>query len=136
MHTKKSINQLAYQIIGCAIEVHKELGPGLLESVYEECLYEELKNQGLKVKRQVLLPVIYKGKRLTKTYRVDLIVEDIIMLELKVLKYVLPVDKAQLLSYMKLAKIPKGILINFHTDNITKDAIHMVNDHFAQLPEA
>ncbi len=135
MHTKKSVTELGYKIIGCAIEVHKEIGPGLLEAIHEDCLFAELQSNGFEVKKQVKLPVFYKGKRLNKTYRVDLIVDNIIILELKVLEYILPVHRAQLLSYMKLAQIPKGILINFHTDNITKTGIHLVNELFKKLPE-
>ena len=135
MHTKKSINELAYQIIGCAIEVHRELGPGLLESIYEECLYHELIKKGFKVERQTPLPVFYKGIELDKKFRADLVVEEVIMLELKAIELVIPVHKSTLLSYMKLAQKPKGILINFHTNNISKNAVHMVNELFARLPD-
>ena len=136
MQTQKSINQLAYQIIGCAIEVHKEIGPGLLESIYEECLHAELKRSGLNVEKQIGLKINYKGEVLAKKFRIDLMVKNTIVLELKSVEHILPVFKAQLLSYMKLASKPKGILINFHTDNISKNAIHMVNEHFAKLPDA
>ena len=135
MPTKKYINKLAYQIIGCAIEVHKELGPGLLESIYEECLYAELKKQGINVKRQVEYYVNYKGEQLDQKLRVDLVVEDLIITELKCVEAFNPVHKAILLSYMKLAQMPKGLLINFHTDNISKSVVHLVNEIFANLPE-
>jgi len=133
--TQKKINQLGYEIIGCAIEVHKYLGPGLLESVYEECMVDELRLKGIDVKRQVLVPIAYKGKELATPLKLDLLVDNSIIIELKAVEGVLPVHKAQLLSYLKLAEKPKGILINFHTDNIVKSAIHLVTEKFSNLPK-
>jgi GxxExxY protein len=135
MVTKKYVNELAFKIVGCAIEVHKHLGPGLLESVYQRCLIEELHLNNLKVEVQKSVPIYYKGKLLSENLRLDLLVEDLIIIELKVVEVVLPVHKAQLLSYMKLASKPKGLLINFHTDNITKGLTPLVNDLFSDLPE-
>ncbi|KGE86602.1 MAG: GxxExxY protein [Phaeodactylibacter xiamenensis] len=134
--TQSFINNLAYQIVGCAIEVHKHLGPGLLESVYEECLVEELRIRGLKVERQVLVPIAYKGRELSTPLRLDLLVNDIIIIELKAVEIVLPVHKAQLLSYLMLTEKPKGLLLNFHTDNIVKSAVHLVTEEFAKLPKS
>ena len=134
--TQSSINNLAYQIVGCAIEVHKHLGPGLLESVYEECLVEELLIKGLQVERQVLVPIAYKGRELSTPLRLDILVNDIIILELKAVEVVLPVHKAQLLSYLKLTEKPKGLLLNFHTDNIVKSTVHLVTEEFAKLPKS
>lgn len=135
METQKYINDLAYQIIGCAIEVHKQLGPGLLESIYEECFCEELKYSGLTFVRQIFVPVRYKNKDLNIDLRLDVLVEDMIICELKAVEIVLPVHHAQILSYMKLLQKPKGLLINFHTDNLVKSYKPFVNELFAALPE-
>lgn len=102
------------EIIGSAIEVHRVLGPGLLESAYEECLCHELHLRQLEFERQVNLPVEYKGIKLDCSYKIDLIVEREVVLELKAVESVLPVHQAQLLTYMKLAKKRIGLLINFN----------------------
>lgn len=133
--TQKEINSLAYEVIGCAIEVHLELGPGLLESIYEECFCEELVSRHIKYVRQAKVPVTYKSRNLALDLRLDVLVEDLIVCELKAIESILPVHKAQLLSYMKLLQKPKGLLINFHTDNITKSVVPMVNEYFASLPK-
>lgn len=132
--SQKEINQLSYGIVGCAIEVHKHLGPGLLESIYEECMIHELRSKDFDVKNQVLVPVIYKGLEIRQSLRLDILINDAIIVELKALEGILPVHKAQLLSYMKLAQKPKGLLINFFTDNITKSVIPLVNEYFSLLP--
>lgn len=134
MMSQKEINQLSYGIVGCAIEVHKHLGPGLLESIYEECMIHELRSKDFDVKNQVLVPVIYKGLEIRQSLRLDILINDAIIVELKALEGILPVHKAQLLSYMKLAQKPKGLLINFFTDNITKSVIPLVNEYFSLLP--
>lgn len=108
------LNELSGRIIGCCIEVHKALGPGLLESVYEECLSFELNEKGLRFERQKDLPVIYKGVRLNSGYRIDIIVENSVVIELKAVEHILPVHKAQILSYMKLLNSNIGLLINFN----------------------
>lgn len=113
---------LTREIIGGAIEVHRALGPGLLESVYEECLAHELAERGLRVARQVPLPVVYKGKRLDCGYRMDLIANDLVILEIKAIERVLPVHEAQLLSYLKLSVKKLGLLLNFHVPYM-KDGI-------------
>lgn len=133
--TKKSVNGLAYKIVGCAIEVHKELGAGLLESVYETCLADELKLQGLDVQTQVELPVQYKGRLLNANFRMDLVVENLIVVEVKSVAEWNEIFKAQLMTYVKLSGLPKGLLINFYTANITKSLIPIVDKVFAQLPE-
>jgi GxxExxY protein len=133
METQKYINDLAYDIIGCAIEVHKELGPGLLESIYEECFCEELTLRKFSFIRQKFVPVIYKKRELNVDLRLDVLVEDLIICELKAIEVLLPVHSAQVLSYMKLLQKPKGLLINFHTDNIVKTYKPFVNDIFARL---
>ncbi len=106
---------LTREIIGAAIEVHKTLGPGLLEPVYEECLALELVDRGLTTQRQVKVPVVFKGRTLDMDYRLDMLVNDAVILELKAVEKVLPVHEAQLLTYMKLSKQRVGLLLNFHT---------------------
>lgn len=107
---------LTDQIIGCAIQVHRTLGPGLLESAYEHCLAQELSLQRLSFERQVPLPIEYKGVELECGYRIDLLVEDQVVLELKAVETVLGVHKAQLLSYLKLSGKRTGLLLNFHVE--------------------
>lgn len=106
---------LTDQIIGAAIEVHRELGPGLLESSYEICLCEELRLRSLRYRRQVDLPIRYKGVTLSAGYRIDLIVEETVTIEIKACEEILPVHKAQLLTYLRLTKLKLGLLLNFHT---------------------
>ncbi len=119
--------QLTEAIIGAAIEVHSELGPGLLESAYEECLCHELMLRGLSFKRQVELPVVYKGIKLDCGYRIDIIVEDRVVLELKTVEKLLPVHEAQLLTYLKLSGKRVGLLINFYSAVIRNSIKRMVN---------
>ena len=134
--TKKYVNDIAYKIVGCAIEVHKQLGPGLLESVYETCLIEELITQGFNVKKQVQVPINYKGKDLGSTLVLDLLVNDLIIVEIKAVEIMIPVFKAQLLSYLKLTGKLKGLLINFHCENIKDHLVPLVTGEFAKLPES
>ncbi|MBU3660921.1 MAG: GxxExxY protein [Flavobacteriales bacterium] len=135
MHTKKSITQLSYQITGLAIKVHRELGPGLLESVYEKCLKYELEKNGFSVYQQMVIPVIYDNLVMDIDLRLDLLVNDCIVIELKAIENLLPVHEAQILTYMKLLKKPQGLLINFFTDNITKSLKPFVNEYFSELPD-
>lgn len=136
MVTQEYVNDISYKIVGCAIEVHKQLGPGLLESIYEECLVEELKNSGFKVLRQVLVPIAYKSRELGIPLKLDLLINDIVIVELKSVEVVIPIFKAQLLSYLKLSGKPKGLLINFNCENITKELIPLVTDEFSKLPKS
>lgn len=108
------LNEISEQIIGAVIEVHKQLGPGLLESVYEVCLGQELSLRGVQFQAQVAVPVVYKGVRLAADFRADLIVENQIVVELKAIEKIQPVHQAQLLSYLKLAGYKLGLLINFN----------------------
>jgi GxxExxY protein len=128
--TKKQITQLSYEITGCAITVHKALGPGLLESVYQKCLTHELGKRGYSVIQQVAVPVYYDDQVIDTELRLDLLVNDTIVIELKAVENTLPVHEAQLLTYMKLLKKPQGLLINFYTDNITKSLKPFVNEYF------
>jgi len=107
-------NEISKKIIGCAIEVHKLLGPGLLEGAYEECLYYELRQTGLKVERQKPLPVVYKEVKLEAGYRIDLLVEDCVLVELKSVEAIHDVHIAQVLTYLKLSGCKLGLLINFN----------------------
>ena len=117
------LNQLSYQIIKAAINVHKELGPGLLESVYQACMVIELKNMGIKVEPEVALPIIYQGVKVhNEGFRLDLLVEDTIIVELKSVEKVQNVHKKQLLTYLRLAKKPLGLLINFN-EVVLKDGL-------------
>jgi GxxExxY protein len=107
-------NQVTEKIIGCAIEIHKTLGPGLLESAYEECLCFELSHCGLSFRRQVPLPLKYKGIKLDCGYVMDLVVEDLVVVELKTVEKLLPIHEAQLLTYLKLYQRSVGLLVNFN----------------------
>ena len=123
------LNQLSSQIIKAAITVHKELGPGLLESVYQACLVMELKSMGIEVQAEVPLPVYYRGQKIDdQGFRLDLLVEDTIIVELKSVQRVEPVHKKQLLSYLRLADKRLGLLINFN-EVLLKDGItRIIND--------
>jgi len=118
----RRVNRITDKIIGCAIEVHRHLGPGLLESAYEECTCYEIVQAGLAVKRQVPLPAAYKGIKLDCGYRMDSVVEEAVILEFKTVEKLLRVDEAQLLSYLKLTGLSVGLLINFHTP-VLKDGL-------------
>jgi GxxExxY protein len=122
MVTPPQNDLLTEKIIGFAIEVHRHLGPGLLESAYEECLCYELTQSGLVFRRQVPLPVVYKGVHLDCGYRLDLVVEKQVILELKTVERLMPIHDAQLLTYMKLSGIPTGLLLNFNIP-ILKDGL-------------
>jgi GxxExxY protein len=113
---------LTEKVIGLAIEVHRALGPGLLESAYEECLEYELKKAGMKVERQLHLPVVYKEIRLEQAYRIDLLIEGRLILELKTVDKILPVHEAQLLTYLRLSKIKTGLILNFQVP-VLKDGL-------------
>ena len=115
-------DELSNKVIGCAIEVHRNLGPGLLESTYKQCLAHELKIEGMPFKLQFPLPVEYKGIKLDCGYRIDLLVANILIVELKSVENVLPIHQAQLLTYMKLSGIKIGLLMNFNVKYM-KDGI-------------
>ena len=132
--TKKQVTQLSYEIAGCAITVHKALGPGLLESVYQKCLTYELIKRGYSVLQQLAVPVNYDELVIDTELRLDLLVNDIVVVELKAIEVVLPVHEAQILTYMKLLRKPQGLLINFFTENITSTLKPFVNEYFKALP--
>ena len=118
-----NLNKITEKIIGAAIDVHRELGPGLLESAYEACVAYELVDRGLAVERQKQLPISYRGKRIDVGYRIDLLVEETVIVELKAVDHVIPIHEAQLLSYLKLSGCRVGLLINFNV-KVLKDGIH------------
>ncbi len=134
MNTQKQIDELTYEVIGCAIEVHKHLGAGLLESIYHQCLIEELKSKNINYQSELKLPIIYKGKELETDFRCDLFIENCLVVELKSVSEIHPMHDAQLLTYMKLLKAPKGIIINFNCKNIFKEGQKTyVNEYFKYL---
>ncbi|WP_430972478.1 GxxExxY protein [Sunxiuqinia rutila] len=130
MISKIEYEEIGRKIVHASYEVHRELGPGLLESVYEVCLAEELRNLHLEVERQVKLPVIFKGKVLEKEFFIDLLVEKSIVIELKAVEIILPVHEVQLLTYMKLANMKLGYLINFNVPLIKIGIKRKVNNYF------
>ena len=134
METKEYIDRLNYRIIGCAIEVHKVLGPGLLENVYEKCFIHELRIKELNVKNQCSIPVHYKGIEVDCDLRFDVLVNDLVIVELKAVETMHPIFDAQLLTYMKLLEKPKGILINFNCNNLFYEGQKtFVNEYYARL---
>ncbi len=133
--TKKQVTQLSYDITCFAIKVHKNLGPGLLESIYETCLKFELERNGYSVKQQVFADVVYDGLLMETTLKLDLLVNDLVVVELKTVEELKTVHQAQLLTYMKLLQKPQGLLINFFTDNIIKSMKPFVNEYFTSLPD-
>ena len=128
--TKKMITRLSYEIMGCAIEVHKELGPGLLESIYEKCLIFELNKNGFNVVNQLSIQIKYKEIELNSNFRLDLLVNDLIIVEIKSVVQLLPIHQAQLLTYMKLLKKPQGLLLNFNSTNLSKESVPLINEYF------
>ncbi|WP_346861877.1 GxxExxY protein [uncultured Draconibacterium sp.] len=120
-------NDISGKIIGCAIEVHKALGPGLLESAYEECLFYELKEAGLMVERQKPLPVVYKEVKLEAGYRIDLLVERKVVVELKAVEALNDVHTAQVLTYLKLSGCKLGLLLNFNVYRLSDGIKRLVN---------
>lgn len=134
--TKSYLNDLTYQINGAAIEVHKILGPGLLESVYHKCLKKELIERGISFNSELIVPLQFKGLELETDLRCDLFVENCIVVELKAIENIAPIHQAQLLTYMKLLEAPKGILFNFHTVNLFREGQKtFVNEYFKALKE-
>jgi GxxExxY protein len=125
----EELNRISGLILQCSVEVHKQLGPGLLESVYEVCLVKELIAKGLKVHRQVFLPVVYKGDVLDLDFRIDLLVNDEVIVELKAIEGILPVHEAQLLTYLKIAGKRLGLLINFNEALLKSGFKRMLNGY-------
>tara|TARA_R110002072_G_scaffold210657_1_gene368277 strand:+ start:617 stop:1033 length:417 start_codon:yes stop_codon:yes gene_type:complete len=134
--TQKYLDDLTYELVGAAIEVHKAMGRGLLESVYHECLKEELLHRKINFLSELKIPVSYRSKKLTIDFRCDFFVENSIIIELKSINEFSAIHEAQLLNYMKLLKAPKGILINFNCNNIFHEGQKtLVNQYFSDLPK-
>jgi GxxExxY protein len=129
MQEKDRLDQISRRIIGAAIEVHRHLGPGLLESAYQSCLVFELKQLGLRLEEQKALPVVYKKVKLDCGYRLDLLVEDEIIVEIKAIEKLLPIHEAQPLSYLRLARKRVGLLMNFHVP-VLKDGLKRIVNEF------
>jgi GxxExxY protein len=121
--TKDSSNDGTYDVLGAAIEVHRQLGPGLLESIYETCLCRELTYRGIPFQRQVCLPLQYRGLKLDCGYRLDIVVSGSVIVEVKAVRKVLPIHRAQLLTYLKLTKYRLGLLINFNVE-VLRSGLH------------
>ena len=136
MVTQRYLDDLTYEVVGAAIEVHKIMGRGLLESVYHQCLKEELAHRKINFLTEMRIPVLYKNKQLDIDFRCDLYVEKCLVVELKAVQEMTSVFEAQLLTYMKLLKSPKGILINFNCFNIFNEGQKTyVNEYFNLLPK-
>ena len=129
MQSRVNLNELTSQVIGACIEVHRELGPGLLESAYEECLCYELARRGIQFTRQQPLPVVYKGVRLDCGYQLDVLVENSLILELKSIDKLHPIHDAQLLTYLKLANLSLGLLFNFNVQVLRQGIRRIVNNY-------
>jgi len=121
------LDKISYIIIGLAIEVHRNLGPGLLESAYQECLFYEIKNEGLVVEKEKALPIIYKNLKLEHGYWIDLLVENKIVIELKTVENFTPVHYAQILTYLKLGKYPLGLLLNYNSKILRNNIKRFIN---------
>lgn len=133
--TKSYLKDLVYQVNGAAIEVHKEIGPGLLESVYHKCMERELEFRGINFETELVIPIEYKGLELDANLRCDLFVENELVLELKALEKVLPIHEAQVLSYMNLLNVSMGLIINFNVTNIYKEGQKTYVNHNYRLLE-
>ena len=121
MITKRYLKDLIYKVNGAAIEVHKALGPGLLESVYHKCMKHELSLRKINFQSELIIPVSYKGIRIDAELRCDLYVENILPVELKAIEGILPIHEAQIITYMKLLEAPEGLMLNFNVTNIFKE---------------
>jgi GxxExxY protein len=132
--TQKYLDELTFNVIGAAIEGHKNMGSGLLESVYQQCMIEELTNRNINFISEFKVPVVYKGKELDIEFRCDLFVENCLVVELKSVSEIKPIHDAQVLNYMNLLKVPKGIIINFNCFNIFREGQKtFVNEYFKKL---
>jgi GxxExxY protein len=124
---RRSAHSISREIIGTALKVHSTLGPGLFESAYEACLAHELRKRGFRVLRQVILPLVYDGVQLDEGYRIDLLVDDLVIVELKTVEAIHPVHEAQIISYLKLSKKPLGLILNFKVSHMRDGIKRFVN---------
>jgi GxxExxY protein len=130
------VQALSYKIIGLAIEVHRQLGPGLLESAYQECLFYEIKKAGLKVEKEKSLPIVYKEIELNHGYKIDLLVENVLVIELKTVDNYTSVHFAQILTYLKLGKYPLGLLINYNSIILKNSIKRFINTALIKRDES
>ena len=134
--SKKYLDKLSYEVIGAAIEVHKELGPGLLEKIYQKCLSRELILRGIRFETEKLIDFEYKGELLGLDLKADFIIEECLIVEIKAAQELIPLYDAQVLGYMRLLNVPKGILINFNVSNIFHHGQKtFVNEYYQYLPD-
>ncbi|MBZ4037718.1 GxxExxY protein [Flavobacterium sp. 17A] len=136
MITQKYLDELTFDVLGACIEVHKAMGRGLLESIYHECLKEELRYRKISFFTELNVPLVYRNKELVANLKCDLLIENCLVVELKAALETTPIHEAQLMTYMKLLKAPKGILVNFNCFNIFKEGQKtFVNEYFKLLPK-
>ncbi|MEL1240956.1 GxxExxY protein [Flavobacterium flavipallidum] len=136
MVTRKKLKDLVYRINGAAIEVHKHLVPGLLESIYHKCMIKELSLRGINFKSELTIPIEYKGLELESDLRCDLFIDDCLVLKLKAVDKIAPIHKAQLITYMNLLEAPMGLLINFNVTNIFHEGQQtLLSDFYRRLEE-
>ena len=134
MLTRKYLEELEYQVTGACIEVHKQLGPGLLERVYHQCLAREFQFKNILFSSEHVVKIIYRDLELDSLLRADFLVERCLIIEVKAVEIILPIHKAQILTYMKLLKAPKGLLVNFNCNNIVQEGkTSFVNDFYREL---
>lgn len=129
LELSEELNALSYKVIGLAIEVHRQLGPGLLESAYQQCLYYEIRKAGLKVEKEITLPIIYKEIKLDQGYRIDLLIEDKLVVELKTVENFTSVHFAQILTYLKLGNYPLGLIINYNSKILRNNIKRFINSN-------
>jgi GxxExxY protein len=133
---KKLVDKLSYDVLGAAIEVHKTIGPGMIESVYHDCMKHELSLRNIGFQTELVVPIDFKGMKLAADLKCDLFVEDLLVIELKAVSTLAPIHQAQLFTYMKLLNAPKGLLVNFNCVNLFRDGQKtLVNDIYRDLPE-
>lgn len=134
--TKSYFKDLVYRVNGAAIEIHRSLGPGLLESIYHKCMVHELTLRNIRYQTELYVPIEYKGLQLSTELRADLLIEECLVVELKAVEAVLPVHQSQLLTYMKLLKVPMGLMINFNVSHLfTEGQKTFVNELYRDLED-
>ncbi|KFC22973.1 GxxExxY protein [Chryseobacterium sp. FH1] len=123
-------NELSKIVFDAGLKIHKKLGPGLFETVYEECLFYELQKQGLKVEKQIVLPIVYEELKISNAFRIDILVESKLILEIKAVEFINPSHKAQLLTYLKMTNCKLGLLINFNDETFRAGVSRIINGYF------
>lgn len=123
-------NELSKIVFDAGLKIHKKLGPGLFETVYEECLFYELQKQGLKVEKQIVLPIVYEELKINNAFRIDIMVESKLILEIKAVEFINPSHKAQLLTYLKMTNCKLGLLINFNEETFRAGVSQIINGYF------